>query len=170
MTGVQTCALPICYGTAIVLDRNGNEIYRFNLRAEGVGGHNRMKQNSDTPYGTYDIPDNNAWVSGGSRTSYGLYPRLVMTPESGEIIESQRDLIRIHGGRQEVYDSTTGKWTPVDNPELKKTQGCIRAFDSDMKEFKDITDNLQESDKKEYPGKVFVSDVEETIKTEILED
>jgi RHS repeat-associated protein len=156
------------YGTAIVTDRHGNEVYKFQIRAEGVGGHNRMKQNSDTPYGTYDIPDNRAWTSGGSRASYGRYARLVMIPESGEIVESGRNLIRIHGGRQEAYDPETGNWIPIGNPELKKTGGCLRAFDKSMKEFKNITDNLQKNDKVEIPGKVVVSEAEESVKTETI--
>ena len=124
------------YGVAIVTDRNGNEVYRFQVRAEGTGGRNRMNKNADTPLGTYDIPDKNTWGTGGSRASYGPNARLNMTPESGEIEESGRDAIRIHGGRQEVYDSKTGKWTPSDSPELKKTNGCLRAFDTDMSAFK----------------------------------
>jgi len=146
------------YGVAVVTDRNGNEVYRFQVRAEGTGGRNRMNENADTPLGTYDIPDKNPWGTGGSRASYGPNARLNMTPESGEIEESGRDAIRIHGGRQEVYDSKTGKWTPADSPELKKTHGCLRAFDTDMSAFKKITDNLQKTDSKEIPGQVTVTD------------
>jgi len=146
------------YGVAIVTDRNGNEVYRFQVRAEGTGGRNRMNKNADTPLGTYDIPDKNTWGTGGSRASYGPNARLNMTPESGEIEESGRDAIRIHGGRQEVYDSKTGKWTPSDSPELKKTNGCLRAFDTDMSAFKKITDNLQKTDSKEIPGQVTITD------------
>jgi RHS repeat-associated protein len=145
------------YGVAIVTDRNGNEVYRFQVRAEGTGGRNRMNKNADTPLGIYDIPDKNPWSTGGSRASYGPNARLNMTPESGEIEESGRDAIRIHGGRQEVYDSQTGKWTSSDSPELKKTHGCLRAFDTDMSAFKKITDNLQKTDSKEIPGQVTIS-------------
>ncbi|MFZ4414441.1 MAG: RHS repeat-associated core domain-containing protein [Bacteroidales bacterium] len=70
------------YGVAIVTDRNGNEVYRFNVRAEGSAGHDRFVKNSDTPLGTYDIPDDKPWITGGSRTSYGPNARLNMTPES----------------------------------------------------------------------------------------
>ncbi|TWV05084.1 RHS repeat-associated core domain-containing protein, partial [Bacteroidaceae bacterium HV4-6-C5C] len=145
------------YGIAIVTDRNGNEVYRFQVRGEGIGGRNRMSENADTPLGTYDIPDNNPWLTGGNRASYGPNARLNMTPESGEIEESGRDAIRIHGGRQENYDSKTKKWILADNPELKKTRGCLRAFDTDMSAFKKITDNLQETDSKEVPGQVTIS-------------
>lgn len=121
-----------------------------------------MNQNSDTPYGVYDIPDKESWISGGSRASYGKHPRLHMIPESGEIVKSGRDAIRIHGGRQEKYDKKTGKWTPIDKPELKKTHGCLRAFDVDMKQFKNITDNLEKNDIKEFGGKVTVEAADKT--------
>jgi len=146
------------YGIAIVTDRNGNEVYRFQVRAEGVGGRNRMKDYADTPLGIYDIPDKNPWITGGNRKSYGPNARLNMTPESGEIEESGRGDIRIHGGRQEVYDAKSGKWIPVENPELIKTKGCLRAFDSDMAAFKNTTDNLQKNDSQEMPGKVTITD------------
>ena len=144
------------YGVAIVTDRSGNEVYRYNVRAEGTGGRDRMQKNADTPLGVYDIPDDNAWLTGGSRTSYGPNARLNMSPVSGEISESGRDQIRIHGGRQEVYDSKTKTWKAVDNPQLKKTNGCLRANDADMSQFKQITDNLQANDNLERPGQVSI--------------
>ncbi len=154
------------YGIAVVTDRYGNEVYRFSVRAEGSGGRNRMSKNADTPLGTYDIPDKSPWLTGGSRRSYGPNARLNMSPVSGEIEESGRDEIRIHGGRQEVYDPKTGEWTPVDNPELKKIHGCLRAFDSDMSAFKKITDYLQKTDSKENPGEVTITDdLDDQLKT-----
>lgn len=150
------------YGMAIVTDRHGNEVYRFKVRLQGTGGSDRMVKNSDTPTGTYDIPDKNPWISGGSRQSYGPHPRLALTPESGEILESGRDLIRIHGGRQETFNSETGQWEPVDNPSLKKTQGCMRCYDEDIKTLKSITDALEANDDKEFGGKLnVVNDLEE---------
>ena len=95
-------------GIAVVKDMKGAEIYRFEIRAEGVGGHNAMNKNSDTPLGVYDIPEDSPWISGGSRASYGPNPRLIMTPESGDIVRSQRSNIRIHGGRQEIYNDRYG--------------------------------------------------------------
>lgn len=142
-------------GVAVVKDMNCSEIFRFAIRAEGVGGHNTMKTNSDTPLGIYDIPDENPWISGGDRVSYGPNPRLKMAPESGDIIKSHRSNIRIHGGRQEIYNEKEMEWIKVDNPQLKKTNGCIRAYDDDMKALKDITDRLDSAD---LPGKVLVID------------
>jgi len=148
------------YGVAIVTDRHGNEVFRFNVRAEGVGGTNRMKKNSNTPLGVYDIPDKRggAWTKGGSRLAYGPNARLLMTPESGEIVESGRDLIRMHGGRQEKMNETTGEWEPIQDARLKKTQGCLRCFESDIIDFKAITDLLEKNDKDEFGGKVTIVD------------
>ena len=143
------------YGLAIVKDKDGSEIFRFKVRAEGVGGHNTMNKNSDTPLGIYNIPENNSWISGGSRESYGPNPRLNMVPESGDILSSHRDNIRIHGGRQETYNAKENKWIKNDSPQLKKTLGCIRAYDDDMKTFKEITDQLDNTD---LPGRVYVID------------
>lgn len=77
---------------------------------------------------------------------------------SGEIKESDRDLIRIHGGRQEKYDKKTKTWKEVDNPELKKTHGCLRAFDSDMILLKQKTDELEANDKEEKAGDLTITD------------
>ena len=146
------------YGIAIVTDRNGNEVYRFIVRAQGVGGSNRMVTNSDTPNGKYNIPNNSPWINGGSRAGYGSNSRLAMVGVSGEIKKSKRKYIRIHGGRQEKYNSKTGEWTPVDDPTLKKTQGCLRAYDADMVGFKNAVSNLMSNDPFESPGSVNVMD------------
>jgi hypothetical protein len=80
-----------------------------------------------------------------------------MTPISGEASEiTTRTLsdIRIHGGGQEEE----GTWEPLDNPELLKTYGCLRAWDKDMANFKYATEKLISNDPLEYPGKVTVLD------------
>ena len=146
------------YGIAVVTDRHGKEVYSFKVRLEGVGGRDRNKTNSDTPLGVYDIPDQNMWISGGSRLSYGPNARLMLNEESGEIKESGRGLIRIHGGRQEVYDAKTGMWKPVKDPQLKKTQGCMRCYDNDIKTLKSVTDALMKNDKEEKGGKLTIVD------------
>ena len=145
------------YGVAVVKDKAGNEVFRFNVRAEGIKGHDRMLRGSDTPLGVYEIPDTYPWISGGSRASYGPNPRLNMIPESGEIIESKRDGIRIHGGRQESRD-VKGNWIKDKDPRLKKTEGCLRAFDDDLVTFKATTDALQNDNQDEKPGKVYITD------------
>ena len=150
-------------GIAVVKDMKGAEIYRFEILAEGVGGHNTMNENSDTPLGVYDIPEDSPWISGGNRASYGPNPRLIMVPESGDIVKSQRSEIRIHGGRQEIYNEKEKEWVKVNNPQLKRTKGCIRAYDDDMKAFKDIIEQLDDAD---LPGKVYVIDDLEEFKKE----
>lgn len=148
------------YGIAIVTDRSGNEVFRFVVRAEGTGGRGRSIKNSDTPLGVYDIPDrSDIWreSTNDNRQTYGPNPRLVMNPESGEIVDTGRDAIRIHGGRQEVYNAVTGQWQAIDNPSLKKTHGCLRVFDTDARSLKDITDELMANDPAEIGGKVTVS-------------
>ena len=144
------------YGVAIVTDRKSDEVYRFNVRAEGTAGRNRMKDYADTPLGIYDIPNKNMWKTDGSRRSYGPNARLIMNEESGEIIKSGRDLIRIHGGQQEIYNEITKTWETVDKPTLVKTGGCLRALDADMAKFKSITDNLMSNDSEEFGGKVTI--------------
>lgn len=146
------------YGTAIVKDRHGKEVFRFEIRAQGTAGANRMKEDANTPLGTYDIPDQGMWKDGGSRKSYGPNPRLILDPESGEIKESNRDDIRIHGGRQEEYDEATGKWIDIKNPQLKKTHGCLRALDEDVATLKSVTDKLMKNDSKENGGKLTIVD------------
>ena len=146
------------YGIAIVTNRQGKEVFRFTVRAEGTGGRNRYKSNSDTPLGIYDIPDNEPWITGGSRSAYGPNHRLNMVGQEGEIIDTGRSLIRIHGGRQEKYNPQTGQWEKIEKPILKKTYGCLRASDEDMKKFKQITDLLQSSDSEEIPGIVSITD------------
>ena len=146
------------YGIAIVTTNSGNEIYRFNVRAEGVKGHNRHITGADTPLGTYDIPNSSPWISGGSRASYGPNPRLSMIGIQGEIVDTKRNSIRIHGGRQEVYNNRSKQWDKINSPKLKKTYGCLRAFDEDIKDFKVITDNLMSNDSNEYPGQVLIID------------
>ena len=146
------------YGVAIVTDRNNKKIYRFTVRAEGVKGKERSRTGADTPLGTYDIPDNQPWLTGGSRASYGPNARLNMNGESGEIATSGRSSIRIHGGRQETYNEKTGKWVAMSKPQLKKTYGCLRAYDADMKTFQEITNSLEATDELEIPGKVVIED------------
>jgi RHS repeat-associated protein len=136
------------YAIAIVKDNDGNEVYRFKVRVEGSAGRDRLKKDSDTPTGVYDIPDKDMWISGGDRGAYGPYHRLALFAESGEIKKSGRNAIRIHGGRQEGED----------NPILKKTHGCMRSFDDDIKKMKEITDNLETLDPTEKGGKLTLTD------------
>jgi RHS repeat-associated protein len=144
------------YGIAIVKDNDGKEVYRFQVRVEGTGGIDRLVKNSDTPTGVYDIPDQGMWISGGDRKAYGPNSRLVLNGESGEIKESGRGDIRVHGGRQEEYNSETKQWEEIESPILKKTHGCLRSFDEDIAEMKEITDKLEQDDPTEKGGKLTI--------------
>lgn len=146
------------YGIAVVTDRHGNEIFRFEVRVEGIGGRDRMVTNSDTPLGVYDIPDDKPWKSGGSRLSFGPNQRLRLNPKSGEILKSGRSLIRMHGGRQEKYDNNLGQWVPVATPKLMKTKGCLRTYDADILTLYNIVQALLEKDSDEFAGEVHVID------------
>jgi RHS repeat-associated protein len=145
------------YGIAIVTDRNGKEVFRFKVRLEGVGGRNRLIKDSDTPLGVYDIPTGkDTWIRGKSRLSNGPNARLALNGLSGEIKESKRSDIRIHGGRQEKEikneNGETIGWEPISNAQLKKTHGCLRSYDEDIKKLKEVTDGLESSDKLENGG------------------
>ncbi|MCF2875875.1 RHS repeat-associated core domain-containing protein, partial [Tenacibaculum sp. Cn5-1] len=150
------------FGIAVLTNRHGEEVFRFKVRVEGIGGRNRMKTSADTPLGTYDIPNKNMWItasdSGLKRKAYGPNDRLILTPKSGEIKKSGRSLIRVHGGRQEFYNKKTGKWQKVSNPKLKKTEGCIRCYDSDILTLKTLIDQLMGDDPDEYGGVLKVID------------
>ncbi|WP_299361215.1 RHS repeat-associated core domain-containing protein [Winogradskyella sp.] len=150
------------YGVAVVTNRHGKEIYRFKVRVEGTGGRDRMKTNADTPLGSYDIPNKNMWIkasaSGEKRKSYGPNDRLILSPLSGEIKDSGRTLIRVHGGRQEVYNKATGLWEKVKNPKLIKTHGCLRCSDNDVLTLKTLVERLMGDDPDEYGGVLKVID------------
>ena len=114
-----------------------------------------MKENSDTPEGEYKI---DGWITPteSERMAYGKNPRLSLSGSSGEIAESGRSLIRIHGGRQEHKDSD-GNWIADESPQLKPTHGCVRAFDHDILKLKQITDKLTELNPLDKPGKATVT-------------
>jgi RHS repeat-associated protein len=142
------------FGVATVTDANGKEVMSFVVRGEGVGGRDRMKSNSDTPQGEYSI---DGWITptADERVAYGPNPRLALTGVSGEITESGRSLIRVHGGRQEEQ-LADGSWKPIPAAELKPTHGCLRASDADMKRLKAVTGGLTKANPEDKPGKLTV--------------
>ncbi|MCX6141408.1 MAG: hypothetical protein NTX15_11390 [Candidatus Kapabacteria bacterium] len=142
------------YGVATVRDIDGNAVMTFVVRGEGVGGRDRQKENSDTPQGEYSI---DGWITPtkSERDAYGPNPRLALTGVSGEIEESGRSLIRVHGGRQE-QKTEEGDFIPLKDPTLKPTHGCLRAFDPDVLRLKQITDKLTASNPDDKPGKLTV--------------
>lgn len=160
------------YGIAIVKDRFGKEVFRFKVRAEGTGakgdvqkGSDPLKEDSNTPTGVYTIADQGTWISPvgiKAREAYGKNKRLALTGKSGQIIESGRSDIRIHGGRQEFWKDTDNdgkkELVPSDNPELKKTHGCLRAYNSDVRRLKEITDQVTAKDAEDKPGVLTVKE------------
>lgn len=74
-----------------------------------------------------------------------------MVGESGEIMESRRNYIRIHGGRQN------------NKKELRPTRGCIRVYDEDIKRIKEKTEAFGKDD---LPQTVTVT--EDPIPEELL--
>ncbi|SNS77754.1 RHS repeat-associated core domain-containing protein [Ekhidna lutea] len=169
------------YGIAVVTDRNGKEVYRFAVRAEGTAGTDVYKKNSNTPTGVYDIPDDNMWIAGSDgapgtsggkkRAAYGPNHRLILNGLAGEIVDTGRDLIRVHGGRQEKYNSETGEWELISDAELKKTYGCLRSSDCDIKTLKEITDELMANDAEEKGGVLIIrNDLESFLASEQEEE
>ena len=122
---------------------------------EGIKGEDRMKTSSDAPFGTYQInsePFIMGSSSGKSRTTYGKNPRLAFEPINGsgdEADKSNRSLIRIHGGRQEDEN-----FEPRKKPALLRTEGCIRVWDDDAKEFYDWWVDFHKLNPKVKPGKL----------------
>ena len=146
------------YGVAVVTNRKGEEIFRFTVRAEGVGNRarygsttnprDRTQQYADTPLGVYDIPDGAGKWRSDQPGTYGPNPRLVLNGQAGEIIASSRTAIRVHGGRQESGTAS----------QLEKTHGCLRAYDNTMKTLKEAVDQLEAEDPEEKGGTLTVVD------------
>ena len=144
-------------GKIDVYDHNKKLVFTVSdCLLEGVAGEDRMKTNSDAPFGTYAISSTPFIMganSGQKRISYGPNPRLSFEPINGsgdEADKSNRSLIRIHGGRQE--DKTT--YQPLSNPVLKRTQGCIRVYDTDAKDFYDWWVKFHKANPNVKPGKL----------------
>ena len=138
------------YATFTVYDRNGNEVYKTIVMVKGLH-RQRGKINGDTPTGVYKILE---WrKTGGKRynkESYGENDLLALKYEEGAgegnrfDSEDKRDGIHVHGGRKREN-------------RLVNTKGCIRMADDDIKELKNITDEL-EKDPMEKRGILIVSD------------
>ncbi len=178
------------YGMLIVKNNQGDIISQYKVRVEGsnhslnqYNKRNRLLPNADTPLGVYNI---DGWISGtqvgeinnDNRLRYGPNDRLSLSAVEGEIAESGRSLIRVHGGRQEsrtiifaqdekgndILDSEGDKivvsiiYNQLPNAHLSATYGCIRIMDNDIQEFKNTIDKLQIMDKNESPGQLKVID------------
>jgi len=143
------------YGVLNVKNNKGEVVYSMLVKGTGIGGHDRLKTNNDTPTGVYEIT---GWLysTETNRKSYGPNPRLALNGKSGEITKSRRTDIRVHGGRQEVKDKN-GNWVPLEGSTLMDTHGCMRVNDSDMKSLKSVTDQLEKNNSNESPGTLTVT-------------
>jgi RHS repeat-associated protein len=137
------------YALMIVKDNDGNVVYKTTVMVQGsnheknnFNARDRTKTNADTPTGVYKMTN---WEK-KERKSYGPNDALRLSPVSGEIKDSKRDGILVHGGRQEEYNSETGVWSKKEDAVLKRTYGCIRIMDDEIKEIKEITDKLTKLD------------------------
>jgi hypothetical protein len=143
-------------GNIKVYDHNKKHVLTISdCLLEGIKGEDRMKTSADAPFGTYQIssqPFIMGSSSGKSRTTYGKNPRLAFEPINGsgdEADKSNRSLIRIHGGRQEDEN-----FKPRKKPALLRTEGCIRIWDDDAKEFYDWWVDFHRLNPKVKPGKL----------------
>ncbi len=123
--------------------RNRQGIVVKSWDALGRGNHrDRMAENGDTPYGTYDITgrQSTSKLTGKKLSSFGPNGKILLDPKSGEAKKSNRDLFRIHGGK--LSEATE---------ELRATNGCIRLSNDDMKDLTGQIDELEKNDSEETP-------------------
>ncbi len=142
------------YAVLIVKNRMGKEVYRTTVRVHGssslIGGK-RDITNGDTPQGKYKIGDDQAvWQKKKNTTSYGPNALLRLKYLGGE--GGKRQYMHVHGGRQE------GKNYKKYGKILWNTHGCMRIKDDEIKEIKNITQNLEEKDSEEKPGYLVLTD------------
>ncbi|OCA76293.1 hypothetical protein BBI01_06260 [Chryseobacterium artocarpi] len=143
-------------GKMEVYDHSGKIVFTIkDCLLEGIAGEDRMITDSDAPFGVYQIASSPFIMgssSGKKRTTYGPNPRLAFEPIKGtgdEADKSGRSAIRIHGGRQE-----TETFEPRKNPDLLRTKGCIRIWDSEAKQFYDWWVEYHKNNPNVKPGKL----------------
>lgn len=129
--------------TLTLYDNKGKNKGSYKALAKGQNRNRMVKDGKgDTPHGTYKIPgwrDPDNPQSAKNKKSYGPNPRLMIEGETGEAKDSNRDLLRVHGGDK----SSDG--------ELRSTHGCIRLSNEDMKTLYDNTQELEANDEAESP-------------------
>jgi RHS repeat-associated protein len=73
--------------------------------AAGIGGRDRMQTNADTPYGIYSF-DGTQGGTADSRLGIAFGTgKIIISGLSGEIVDSGRSLIRLHGGGTRLGDN-----------------------------------------------------------------
>ncbi|MCS4300627.1 L,D-transpeptidase family protein [Chryseobacterium sp. BIGb0232] len=139
-------------GKIEVFDDNSKVVFTIvDCLLEGIKGEDRSETSADVPYGAYKINESTPFYSStaANKITYGPNPRLVFEPIKGskdEADNSGRSSIRIHGGRQEGYPVKT----------LKRTEGCIRIYDKDAKDFYNWWIEFKKTDPGVKPGKVII--------------
>jgi RHS repeat-associated protein len=116
--------------------RNGSN--RIEGRAVGASGPERNVRNGDSPFGVYrSLPNYNGSNANGTQggtagesargrdTRYGT-GIITMEPVSGEVVNSGRSSIYIHGGGRPLDRSLE------DQQPLTPTQGCVRVHNEDV--------------------------------------
>jgi hypothetical protein len=90
-------------------------------------GRDRMTTDNDTPYGVYSF-DGTQGGTADSRLGRGFGTgKIIITGEAGEIIDSERSLIRLHGGGSALGDRSYDL-----DQDLRATKGCVRMPNGDV--------------------------------------
>ena len=119
-------------GTMTVTDDNGDVIATYKVLGRGSGPNHtdRLKENADTPYGTYNLTRK-------LESKYGQ--AFSLEPISGEALDAKnagRTGLMIHGQNPETRPDM-----PWGTP-LRPTYGCMRLTDPDIANLMNVTRNL----------------------------
>ena len=134
------------YGVLSAFDKNDALVFRTVVKLQGKG-RDRSIEKADTPQGTYKILEwrkTNTPPHNYNPLSFGENDLLALDYIEGEG-KGLRFGMHLHGGRK-------------NNPKLSSTWGCIRIKDEDIKDLKEITDNLTEIDPTDQPTELTVED------------
>ena len=145
----------------LLLDKHGNRINACGCDDEYcsglavAGNPNRMLGNGvgDTPFGVYNF----SGTQGGqisSRLGEGFGTgKVLMDGVFGEIIDSGRSLMRLHGGGSGLRRRNQNPYAP--DHDLLPTQGCVRMKNGDVNALIDAIKGLPKDDPLEF---IFVGD------------
>lgn len=110
---------------------------------------NRMLGNGvgDTPFGVYNFSGTQGgsvtWRDPNHPAGFGT-GKILLDPLFGEVVDANRNLIRLHGGG-------TGLTDPYDlDQELRPTQGCVRMKNGEVNSLIQAIGNLPKDDPLEF--------------------
>jgi len=145
----------------LLLDKNGNRINACGCNEEYfvglaiAGNSNRMLGNGqgDTPFGVYQYTG----TQGGQTSSqlgegFGT-GKILMDGGFGEIVDSGRDLIRLHGGGSGLRKRGQNPYAL--EHDLLPTQGCVRMKNRDVNALIQAIKTLPKDDPLEF---IFIGD------------